>query len=812
MNTNTKGNPILSISLLVSNRKDTIRKCMESIRPLLEQLPAELIAIDTVGEATDGSVFVVKEYTSLVYPFTWCNDFSAARNEGLKRAKGEWFLFLDDDEWFDDVSDIISFFKSGEYKKYNSATYQIHDYRTKDNYSVGRLNRMVKMEKETRFCGTVHEYLTPLRLPCKDLNSFIYHHGYQFDTEEAKRKHTDRNLSLLIPEFEKNPTDLRLRLQLVQEYLGLKEYKEQVDKLCEEAFLLNRSQHATPAFQWLLTAYIKVVEHYGTAEEVIKRTDYIKTITKPGNFSTIGLSIMELRAVQELNCYERAEVCLEAIEQAYLELTRHPEKQILQRILDFDVLLEVGVLAEAYKDGILSLLALGETQKAAKWTKKRQELLKQPVLSISLLVSNNISTIRNCMESLKPLLKELPAELVVVDTVGEKDSDGSLAVAKEYTDNIVSFTWCDDFAAARNAGLSRATGEWFLYLDDDEWFEDVTELIEFFRTGEYLQYRSGTYKIRNYKDSEGKTYSTAELGRMIKREKTTRFESRIHETFSKIFLPCKSFAAYVHHYGYVYNSEEEKRAHEERNLKLLSKELEREPNNLRLRTQMALELANFDNKKALEFCEETFRICREQKEEPVFQWQLSLVFCLYEALGVEAEAAEQTYHALEAEFGYSETAKNAISYQMTRIYLLAKNYTKAYAFVLQYFETLSFLRENPEEQQLQMAADFFRYQSSEGYQEMLHFAGYCAWQTKQYEDAWFFFMELPWEQEGYQNTEALWFAINLTAEYPNAPAFYNIIQRVMKNTVMKKELGTMMQNPIVKQRIADTMESMRNGR
>jgi len=812
MNTKTVNKPILSISLLVSNRKDTIRKCMESIRPLLEQLPAELIAVDTVGEATDGSIFIVKEYTSQVYPFTWCNDFSAARNEGLKRAKGEWFLFLDDDEWFDDVSEIITFFRSGEYKKYNSATYQIHDYRTKDGYSVGRLNRMVKLEETTRFEGVVHEYLTPLRLPCKDLSSFIYHYGYQFETEEAKQKHAERNLSLLVPEFEKHPEDLRLRLQLVQEYLSLEVYKEQVDKLCEEAFLIDRSQHAAPAFQWLLTAYVKVVEHYGTAEEVIHRIDYLKTITKPGNFATIGLGIMELRAVQNLNCHERAEACLEAIEQAYNELVKHPEKQLLQRILDFDVLLEPSVLAEAFKDGILSLLALGETEKAAKWTKKRQELLKQPVLSISLLVSNNMATIRNCMESLKPLLKELPAELVVVDTVGEENSDGSLAVAKEYTDNIVSFTWCDDFAAARNAGLFKAKGEWFLYLDDDEWFEDVMELIEFFRTGEYLLYRSGTYKIRNYKDKAGKTYSTAELGRMVKREKNTRFISRIHETFAEIFLPCKSFSSFVHHYGYVYDSAEEKRAHEERNLKLLRKELEKEPENLRLRTQMALELANFDNEGALKFCEETFQICKEQKEEPAFQWQLSLVFCLYEALGVTAEAAEETYHALEAEFGYSETAKNAISYQMTRIFLLAKNYTKAYAFVLQYFETLSFLRENPEEQQLQMVADFYRYQSQEGYLEMLHFAGYCAWQTKQFEDAWFFFMELPWEQEGYQNTEALWFAINLTAEYPNPPAFYNIIQRVMKNTVMKKELGTMMQNPVVKQRISDTMESMRNGR
>ena len=815
MNTTNRSNPILSISLLVSNRKDTIRKCMESIRPLLEQLPAELIAIDTVGEATDGSIAIVKEYTSLIYPFTWCNDFSAARNEGLKRAKGEWFLFLDDDEWFDDVTDILRFFQSGEYKKYHSATYQIHDYRGKNSYSVGRLNRMVKREKETRFCGVVHEYLTPLRLPCKDLNSFIYHFGYQFDTEEAKKKHAERNLKLLLPEFEKHPEDLRLRVQLVQEYMGLEEYQEQVDRLCRETFLLDRSQHAAPAFQWILTAYVRTMETYGTAEDVIQRIDEINSITKPGNFATIGLSIMELRALQKLQnlqLHTRAEACLLAIERACQELKNHPENQLMQRILDFDVLLEQEVLAEGLKDGILSLLALGEKEKASLWTKKRLELLQQPVLSISLLVSNNIATIRNCMESLKPLLVHLPAELIVVDTVGEENSDGSLAVAREYTEQIERFVWCDDFAAARNAGLSKAKGEWFLYLDDDEWFEDVGELFEFFTTGEYLLYESATYRIRNYKNREGTAYSTAELGRMIKRRPNLRFISRIHETFSEFHMPCKVFSAYVHHYGYVYDSEEEKRAHEERNLKLLREELKREPDNLRLRTQLALELATFDNEEALAYCNETFMLCGEQCQYPEFQWQLSLVFRLYEALGVSAEQAEQTYRELQTRFGYSETARNAICSQLTKINILQKNYVKAYEFVLQYFETLLFLREHKEEQQLQMVADFYRYQSQEAYLEMLHFAAYCAWQAGKYEDAWFFFQELPWEQEGYSNTEALWFAVNMSAEYPKVQVFYAILQRIMKNTVMKKELGSMMQNPIVKQQITETMERMRNGR
>lgn len=104
---------------------------------------------------------------------------------------------------------------------------------------------------------------------------------------------------------------------------------------------------------------------------------------------------------------------------------------------------------------------------------------KPLLLTISLLVSNRIDTIRKCMDSIKPILDSIPSELIVVDT---GSTDGSIDIVREYTDNIVSFDWCDDFAAARNAGLEHAKGEWFLYLDDDEWFEDVTTIIDFFQS------------------------------------------------------------------------------------------------------------------------------------------------------------------------------------------------------------------------------------------------------------------------------------------------------------------------------------------
>lgn len=369
----------------------------------------------------------------------------------------------------------------------------------------------------------------------------------------------------------------------------------------------------------------------------------------------------------------------------------------------------------------------------------------RPLLSISLLVSNRIDTIRKCMESIRPILESIPSELLVVDTVGEKNSDGSLAIAKEYTDKIYHFDWCNDFAAARNVGLEQASGEWFLYLDDDEWFESTNEIEEFFLSGEYLEYNSGTYQIRNYKNQEGTQYGVADLGRLVRRSKKLKFVGSVHETFSEYFLPCKRLTDYVHHYGYVYQNEEQKQQHIKRNIELLKKELYKDNKNMRYRTQMALELATFDNEAALDFCRETRELLAQESQSPEFQWQLSLVFCLYEALGRGAKEAEETYQEFEQSYGLSAMAKNAVSYQMTRLHILENQYNQAYPYIRQYFETLQFLQLHPEEAQLQMTADFARYQAQNVIDEMTEFGGFCAWAAEDYTEAWKYYMKMPLE-------------------------------------------------------------------
>jgi len=56
-------------------------------------------------------------------------------------------------------------------------------------------------------------------------------------------------------------------------------------------------------------------------------------------------------------------------------------------------------------------------------------------------------------------------QLVVVDTGSE---DETVALLDETGATVLSATWGDDFAAARNIGLDQVTADWVLFLDADE--------------------------------------------------------------------------------------------------------------------------------------------------------------------------------------------------------------------------------------------------------------------------------------------------------------------------------------------------------
>ena len=264
-----KERPLLSISLLVSNRIDTIRKCMESLRPLMKAVRSELIAVDTGG--TDGSVDIVREYTDKIVEFQWCDDFAAARNAGLKPASGEWFLFLDDDEWFEDTREIEDFFLTGEYRDYTSAQYLVRNYAVGGGYADAYVSRLCQMSDRVCFKGTIHEYLKIEKGPVKYFNSYVHHYGYYYQTEEERRRHFERNANLLKKELKKNPTDIRLLCQLAQEYETIKDFEKE-EAICRLALnnVSEKGIRASTGLNWIMAALVRILSFQGKPESALK--------------------------------------------------------------------------------------------------------------------------------------------------------------------------------------------------------------------------------------------------------------------------------------------------------------------------------------------------------------------------------------------------------------------------------------------------------------------------------------------------------------------------------------------------------------
>ena len=78
--------PQLTISLLASRQIVSVRKCLNSLLPILIEIPSELVAVDTSEDTLIRQLLL--QYTPHVIPFHWCNDFSKARNAGIQAEIG----------------------------------------------------------------------------------------------------------------------------------------------------------------------------------------------------------------------------------------------------------------------------------------------------------------------------------------------------------------------------------------------------------------------------------------------------------------------------------------------------------------------------------------------------------------------------------------------------------------------------------------------------------------------------------------------------------------------------------------------------
>src|SRR5271157_5579072 len=85
----------VSLTMIVRDEEANLPHCLSSVSGLFD----EIVVVDT--GSTDRTREIAREFGARVFDFVWVNDFAAARNAALARAKGDYAFWLDADDVLD---------------------------------------------------------------------------------------------------------------------------------------------------------------------------------------------------------------------------------------------------------------------------------------------------------------------------------------------------------------------------------------------------------------------------------------------------------------------------------------------------------------------------------------------------------------------------------------------------------------------------------------------------------------------------------------------------------------------------------------
>lgn len=184
-------------------------------------------------------------------------------------------------------------------------------------------------------------------------------------------------------------------------------------------------------------------------------------------------------------------------------------------------------------------------------------------ISQCVIVRDEEENIKKCLKHLTGLVDEQ----IVVDT-GSKDATKNIAARMGA--KVFDFEWIDDFSAAKNFALSKATGDWIVFLDADEYFdrpESLHKIVHNYRDVDVIQ-----TPLINIGD-DGEELSKGVTVRIFKNKPSIKFERKIHEALMKqkgeLLIRSSSDIA-VYHTGYA-NKEIQRKNTYKRNMDILMK-------------------------------------------------------------------------------------------------------------------------------------------------------------------------------------------------------------------------------------------------
>jgi len=202
--------PTISLCLIVRNEEENLAACVGPLRPIVD----EVVVVDT--GSTDRTVEIATELGAKLFSFPWCDDFSAARNESLNHATGEWVLWMDADDRMDpeNIARMASLLEGLGPDSPDVFTFQVLSPVAPNVNSGGWVThgRLFRRTANLHWERRIHEELVPIdrsnphAKPSIGWSGLVVRHvGYE-DPLRRRRK-LYRDLRLLQLDYAINPDD-----------------------------------------------------------------------------------------------------------------------------------------------------------------------------------------------------------------------------------------------------------------------------------------------------------------------------------------------------------------------------------------------------------------------------------------------------------------------------------------------------------------------------------------------------------------------------------------------------------------------------
>lgn len=145
------------------------------------------------------------------------------------------------------------------------------------------------------------------------------------------------------------------------------------------------------------------------------------------------------------------------------------------------------------------------------------------MITLCMIVKNEEENLKNCLSKVGNLVQEI----IVIDT---GSTDGTKSIALEFTDKVYDYEWCNDFSAARNFSISKATNDWILVLDADEYVSQLASgsIKTFIGNKKNEKVVGRIERINILEDGSGDKKYIERISRLFNK-KYFQYEGTIHE-------------------------------------------------------------------------------------------------------------------------------------------------------------------------------------------------------------------------------------------------------------------------------------------